>query len=83
VQGNPFENVHLVVYPAYVEHQPRLLLKAIAAGIPVVASTACGLMGSENVKIIPIGDYAALKQAVIFYLGQGMSATNDLLIEAT
>ncbi|MGJ8697067.1 MAG: VanW family protein [Verrucomicrobiaceae bacterium] len=32
-----------VVLPAYVENQPRLLLQALAQGIPVIASTACGI----------------------------------------
>lgn len=65
--GNLFENIRLLVYPAYVEHQPRLLLKAIASGIPVVASAACGLPESENVRIVPVGDYDALKQAVQYH----------------
>lgn len=32
-----------MVIPAWVEHQPRLALRALAAGLPVVASRACGL----------------------------------------
>ena len=31
---DPLTGIGLVVYPAYVEHQPRLLLRALAAGIP-------------------------------------------------
>jgi hypothetical protein len=64
VSSNPFDNVRLVVYPTYVEHQPRLLLKALAAGIPVITTTACGLSPIDNLTIIPIGDYEALKQKV-------------------
>lgn len=60
--NNPFDNVSLVVYPTYVEHQPRMLLKALAAGLPVITTTACGLSPSENLTIIPVGDYETLKQ---------------------
>ena len=33
----------LVVLPAFVEHRPRRLLVAAGAGIPVIASSACGV----------------------------------------
>ncbi|MEJ1239690.1 VanW family protein [Chryseolinea sp. T2] len=62
--SNPLDNVRLVVYPTYVEHQPRLILKALAAGIPVITTTACGLSPTDNLTIIQIGDYEALKQTV-------------------
>jgi hypothetical protein len=61
---NSFENIRLVIYPAYVEHQPRLLLRANALSIPVITTPASGLSESENVSVIPIGDYDALKQMV-------------------
>lgn len=32
-----------LVLPAWIEHQPRLALRALANGIPVIASAACGL----------------------------------------
>jgi hypothetical protein len=63
--NDPFANVGLVVSPAYVEHQPRLLLKAIASGIPVIATTACGLTENEEITIVPVGNYDALKCAVM------------------
>ncbi len=34
---------HLLVMPAWVEHQPRMALKALTSGIPVIATKACGL----------------------------------------
>lgn len=64
-----FADVQLVVYPAYVEHQPRFLLKAIAMGLPVVATGACGLRESEYISIVPAGDYEALKQKVMEKMG--------------
>ncbi len=59
----------LVVYPAYVEHQPRLLLRALAAGVPVIATAACGLAPATGLTLVPAGNYAALKQAVAAQLG--------------
>jgi hypothetical protein len=38
----------LVVLPAFVEHRPRLLLQALANGIPVIASDACGIGGVDG-----------------------------------
>jgi len=61
---NPLAGVGLVVYPAYVEHEPRLLLRALAAGIPVVATAACGLGPMAGLTLVPAGDYLALRQAV-------------------
>ncbi|MES2279164.1 MAG: VanW family protein [Bacteroidota bacterium] len=63
--GDIFENISMVIYPVYVEHQPRLLLKAIAAGLPVITTTACGLMPADNLTIVPVGDNNALKKAVV------------------
>lgn len=65
---DPLEGVGLVVLPAYVEHRPRLLLRAIAAGIPVIASEACGLgnlSNFEGVITVPTGDASALQKAIV------------------
>jgi hypothetical protein len=61
---DPLAGVGLVVYPAYVEQQPRLLLRALAAGLPVVATAACGLGPRAGLTLVPAGDYLALRQAV-------------------
>jgi len=42
----------LVVLPAYVEHSPRLLLSALAMGIPVIATKACGLTAQPGLTLI-------------------------------
>ncbi|HTO81829.1 MAG TPA: VanW family protein [Methylomirabilota bacterium] len=53
-----------VVLPAWIEDQPRRLLQAIAAGIPVIASEACGLDGMAGVRVVPTGDTHALREAL-------------------
>jgi len=53
-----------VVLPAFVEHRPRRLLAALAAGVPVIATPACGLEGLPGVTTIPAGDAAALTRAL-------------------
>lgn len=55
----------LVVLPAFVEHKPRRLLQAVALGIPVIASTACGLATLENVTNIEISSVKRLRDEII------------------
>jgi len=62
-EGN-FDEVMVVVYPTYVEHQPRQILRAISKGIPVVITKACGLEESDLVTIVDMGDYDSLKREV-------------------
>jgi VanW like protein len=59
-----WRQIGLVVYPTYVEHQPRLLLKALALGIPVITTTACGLDPSAQIKLLEINNFEQLKNAV-------------------
>ena len=59
-----WRQIGLVVYPTYVEHQPRLLLKALALGIPVITTTACGLDPSAQIKLLEINNFDQLKNAV-------------------
>jgi len=63
--GDWLEGVGLVVLPAFVEHRPRRLLEAVARGVPVVASTACGLENVEGVISIPFGDVEALRAEIM------------------
>ncbi|HKP35487.1 MAG TPA: glycosyltransferase family 4 protein [Pyrinomonadaceae bacterium] len=51
----------VVVLPAFVEHQPRKLLKAVARGVPVIASKACGLGHLGGIVEIETGDVASLR----------------------
>ncbi|WAC11109.1 VanW family protein [Dyadobacter pollutisoli] len=68
---NPFDNVKLVIYPAYIMHNPKPLLEALARDIPVITTTASGLSPSKNLIMVPIGDYQTLKHAVICELTKG------------
>lgn len=54
----------LVVLPAFVEHRPRRLLAAVAAGIPVIASPECGVENIPSVTTIPSGNVDRLREAI-------------------
>jgi glycosyltransferase involved in cell wall biosynthesis len=66
---------HLVVLPAWVEHQPRSLLAAIARGVPVIATAACGLPPSPLWHGVPEGDVVALRRAILEALAKRASGT--------
>ncbi len=59
-----FEDAAAIVLPAWVEPQPRRLLAALAAGIPVVATPACGLPPQPGLTVVPCGDSDALRAAL-------------------
>jgi hypothetical protein len=68
--ANPFEGVGVVVLPAFVEHQPRLLLAALARCLPVIASPECGLpRGQAGVHTVAAGDAGEVKDALRAALG--------------
>ena len=54
----------VAVLPAHVEHAPRAALTALAAGIPVIATPACGLPPQAGLTLVDAGDVAALTQAL-------------------
>ncbi|RYF94114.1 MAG: glycosyltransferase, partial [Caulobacteraceae bacterium] len=58
------DGVAAVVQPAVVEDNPRRLLGALAAGVPVIATPACGLDPQPGLTLIPPGDAAALIRAL-------------------
>lgn len=60
-----FDQIGLIVYPTFVEHQPRQILKAISKGVRVVTTTACGLDSSDLVEIVEINNFEQLKNAVV------------------
>jgi hypothetical protein len=58
------EQVAAVVLPAIVEHQPRALLRAVAMGLPVIATEACGLGDMPGVVTVPAYSPGALRDSV-------------------
>ena len=62
--GN-FEEIGLIVYPTYVENQPRLILRALAYGIPVIASSACGIENMEHLTTINIKQFKDFNSEVL------------------
>jgi hypothetical protein len=63
--GNWLDGVAAVVQPALVEDAPRKLLAALAAGVPVIATPACGLPPQLGLTLVPAGDEDALVQALV------------------
>jgi len=59
------ENAAVVVQPALVEDNPRPLLQAISAGVPVICTEPCGVAGLPGVQIVEFGQPAALKKALL------------------
>jgi len=58
----------VLVLPAWIEHQPRLALLALASGIPVVATEACGLPEHPLLHVLSSPEPLALRtvlQAVL------------------
>jgi vancomycin resistance protein VanW len=59
-----------VVLPAIVEHRPHMLLRALASGLPVIATAACGLSSDmPGLTVIAPDDAPALQSALIAALG--------------
>jgi hypothetical protein len=63
-RGDGLSGARVVVLPAHIEHAPRALLRALAAGVPVVASSACGLAGLPGVREVAAGDVEGLRTAL-------------------
>ncbi len=71
-----------VVLPAYVENQPRRLLRAVAMGVPVIASDACGLGDAGNGTTVRAGDLAGLRAAVAAVCGDGAQDAPSLAVRS-
>ncbi|QNA89968.1 hypothetical protein G4G28_18340 [Massilia sp. Dwa41.01b] len=63
----------VLVLPAWVQVRPTLLLTALDAGIPVIATPACGLLPQPNLTIVPAGNVAALMDALRPYASRSVS----------
>jgi hypothetical protein len=53
-----------VVLPALVEHRPHMLLRALAAGLPTIATAACGLPPQPGLTLVAPDDAGALRAAL-------------------
>ena len=58
------DGVRAVVQPALAEATPRRLLEALAAGVPVIATDACGLAPQPGLTLVPMDDVDALVEAM-------------------
>ena len=67
--------VDAVVQPAVVEDQPRRLLAALAAGLPVIATDACGLDPQPGLVLLPQGNAEALIAALSAMMDTGSART--------
>jgi glycosyltransferase involved in cell wall biosynthesis len=61
----------VVVLPAWVEQQPRRLLRALSAGIPVVCTAACGVAARPGLTLVEEGDVVGLRSAIREALASG------------
>ena len=60
--------VAAAVQPAVIEDKPRALLKALAAGLPVIASPACGLPPQPGLTLVPSDEPMVLATALLALL---------------
>lgn len=65
IHGDPFDGAAVIVSPAIIEHEPRRLLAAVARGIPVIATEACGLEGVSGVTTLIENEPSALRAAIV------------------
>lgn len=63
--------VDAVAQPALLEDRPRLLLAALSAGVPVLATDACGLPPRDGLVTVPFGDDNAMTEALSRLLAAG------------
>ena len=68
----------LLVHPSYREGLPRVVVQAMLAGIPVVATDADGTrevcVPGETGRLVPVGDVSALRTACAEHLDQPQSS---------
>jgi len=69
IEVHQVSNLHLsdytlVVLPAYIEHQPRILLRALSLGITVITTKASGLPKHESLIFVEEGDVEDLERKI-------------------
>ena len=73
-EDETLDRLAAVVLPALIEHQPRILLAALAAGIPVIATPACGLPAQPGLTLVVEDDAVSLRSALEVALGARASS---------
>jgi len=58
-----WQHIDAVLLPALIEHNPRQLLQALALGLPVIATPACGLPAQPGLTLVEPDDPQALLAA--------------------
>jgi len=77
---NWLDGVCAVVQPALIEDSPRRLLSALAAGVPVIATPACGLEGLDAVITVPWGNVDALGAALTKLFDASITAQKPVAV---
>ncbi len=62
-----FDDVAVVVLPAWSENRPARLIRALECGVNVIATPACGLPPQAGLTLVPVGDVKALTDALRLY----------------
>ncbi len=58
------DDADLVVLPSHVETAPRRLLAALSRGLPVIATSACGLEAEPGLSVVEPGDPSSLRAEI-------------------
>jgi hypothetical protein len=82
-QGERLEKLAGIVLPALIEHRPHSLLRALAAGLPVIATVACGLPPQAGLTFVAADDGPALRSALAAALSQADPQTHHGRAEST
>ncbi len=75
-----FATAHVVVVPSRAESMPYVVLEAIAAGLPVIATNVGGIpeiFGSLSDRLVPAGDADALARRISASLADPAKARAD------
>jgi hypothetical protein len=75
---NPLQGVAAVVLPSHIENQPRILLQALANGLPVIATPGCGLPTTlPGLHLVPPGNCERLAATIEEILVNRSSEMSD------
>jgi glycosyltransferase involved in cell wall biosynthesis len=73
----------VVIQPAWIENNPRPLLRALAAGLPVIATPECGIGAHPLLTLVAAGDAKALRDELQRILSEKRGFTIPLLAAPT